>query len=60
MLHATSATVIDSRAPGLAPLARRMGMHDSAKRSAVEELVERYRDVTEAVRAAYERALGIA
>lgn len=59
VLHATSATVLDVRAPGLAQLARRMGLHDGARRSGVEELLERYRDVTEAVRAAYERVLSI-
>jgi glutamate-ammonia-ligase adenylyltransferase len=59
VLHATSATVIDSRAPGLAPLARRLGIHDTPQRTAVEELLERYRDVTEAVRTAYLRVLGV-
>jgi glutamate-ammonia-ligase adenylyltransferase len=59
VLHATSATVIDARSPGLAQLARRMGMHDSARRSALEELLDQYQEVTTAVRAAYERVLGI-
>lgn len=59
VLHATSATVLDVRAPGLAQLARRMGMYDSVRRTGVDELLEHYRDVTEAVRAAYERVLGI-
>lgn len=59
VLHATSATVLDVRAPGLGQLARRMGMHDTGGRTGVEELLERYRDVTEAVRAAYERVLAI-
>lgn len=59
VLHATSSTNIDVRAPGLAPLARRMGMHDSAGETAVDELLARYRDVTESVRRAYERVLGV-
>lgn len=60
ILHATGATVLDVRAPGLTQLARRMGMHDTARRGGVDELLERYRDVAEAVRGAYERTLGIA
>ncbi|MCK6534180.1 MAG: bifunctional [glutamate--ammonia ligase]-adenylyl-L-tyrosine phosphorylase/[glutamate--ammonia-ligase] adenylyltransferase [Polyangiaceae bacterium] len=59
VLHATSATVLDVRAPGLTQLARRMGMHDSGGRTGVDELLERYRDVTDAVRGAYERVLAI-
>lgn len=59
VLHATSATVIDVRAPGLGQLARRMGIYDSARRSGVDELLERYRDVTEAVRASYQRVLSV-
>lgn len=59
VLHASSSTVIDARAPGMAKLARRLGMHDGAQGSAVDELFERYRDVTRAVRAAYSSVLGI-
>lgn len=59
VLHATSATTIDARAPGLIQLARRMGMHDTPQRTGTEELLERYRDVTEAVRSSYARVLGI-
>lgn len=59
VLHASSSTVIDARAPGMAKLARRLGMHDSAQSSAVEELFARYRDVTRAVRSAYLTVLGI-
>ncbi len=58
VLHATSATSIDARAPGILPLARRLGIHASPQRSPQEELLERYRDVTEAVRGVYERVLG--
>ncbi len=47
------------RAPGLGQLARRMGIYDSARRTGVEELLERYKDVTEAVRVAYGRVLSI-
>jgi glutamate-ammonia-ligase adenylyltransferase len=59
VLHATSATGIDARAPGLTQLARRLGMHDTPQRTGTEELLDRYRDVTEAVRGSYERVLGL-
>lgn len=59
VLHATSATGIDARAPGLLQLSRRMGMHDTPQRTGTEELLERYHDVTEAVRKSYEHVLGI-
>jgi hypothetical protein len=36
-----------------------MGMHEQAGVGAVDAMLTRYRDVTEAVRAAYQRVLGI-
>ncbi len=60
VLHSTSSTFIDERAPGLAQLARRMGLASTARESASAALITRYRDVTRAVRAAYEGVLGIA
>jgi glutamate-ammonia-ligase adenylyltransferase len=59
VLHGTSASLIEAGAPGLAPLARRMGMRDSPRASAAEALLERYRAVTRDVRAAYLAVLGI-
>jgi glutamate-ammonia-ligase adenylyltransferase len=59
VLHGTSASLIEAGAPGLAPLARRMGMRDSPRASAAEALLERYRAVTRDVRAAYLEVLGI-
>jgi glutamate-ammonia-ligase adenylyltransferase len=59
VLHGTGSTVIDVGAPSLAKLARRMGLGDAARASAAELLVSRYLDVTRAVRATYERVLGV-
>jgi glutamate-ammonia-ligase adenylyltransferase len=59
VLHGSGSTVIDVNAPGLAPLARRMDFQDGARVLASEQLVERYRDVTGAVRSVYVRVLGL-
>jgi hypothetical protein len=40
-------------------LARRMGYRDAPGMPAVQALLARYRDVTETVRAAYQRVLAI-
>ena len=57
--HGTSATLLEEGAPGLAALARRMGMHDAPRARAGHALLERYLAVTREVRAAYLRVLGI-
>lgn len=59
VLRGSGTTVIDERLPGLAQLARRMGILSSARRSAAQTLILRYLDVTGAVRACYERVLGL-
>jgi hypothetical protein len=59
VLRGIGSTSIDVRRPGLAQLARRMGMHERAGSGAVEALLSRYRDVTEAVRTTYLRVLGL-
>ena len=59
VLHGTSATVLDAHRRGLGQLARRMGIADSAHRNAREALLERYQDVTRAVRGAYKSVLGL-
>jgi glutamate-ammonia-ligase adenylyltransferase len=53
VLHGTSVSLIEEGAPGLLPLARRMGMRDGPRRTAVDALVARYRSVTRDVRQAY-------
>jgi glutamate-ammonia-ligase adenylyltransferase len=53
IVHGSSSSLLDETAEGLLPLARRMGMRDTPRATAIQELVARYRDVTEAVRAAY-------
>ncbi len=59
VLRGTSSSVIQARGPGMPELARRMGYRDTPGMSAVAALLARYRDVTETVRAAYERVLGL-
>jgi glutamate-ammonia-ligase adenylyltransferase len=57
--HGTSVTLLEEGAPGLAPLARSMGLHDAPRATAESALLERYRGVTREVRAAYLRVLGL-
>jgi glutamate-ammonia-ligase adenylyltransferase len=59
VLHGTSVQLIEQGAPGLALLARRMGMRDGPRGTAPELLVQRYREVTRDVRTAYLAVLGI-
>jgi glutamate-ammonia-ligase adenylyltransferase len=54
ILHATPAHLLEESAPGLFPLARRMGIRDRRGSEAAAELLARYREVTDRVRAAYE------
>jgi [glutamine synthetase] adenylyltransferase / [glutamine synthetase]-adenylyl-L-tyrosine phosphorylase len=54
ILHGAAAHLIEETAPGLLPLARRMGIRDRPGSEATAELLARYRAVTERVRAAYE------
>jgi glutamate-ammonia-ligase adenylyltransferase len=58
IVHGSSASLLDENAEGLLPLARRMGMRATPRASATEELVARYREVTEGVRAAYLEVIG--
>jgi [glutamine synthetase] adenylyltransferase / [glutamine synthetase]-adenylyl-L-tyrosine phosphorylase len=57
--HGTSATLLEEGAPGLAALARSMGMHDAPRARAEELLLQRYVAITREARAAYLRVLGI-
>lgn len=59
VLHGSSSSVFDERSPGLARLARRMAIQNSPRAPASEVLVERYRGVTNSVRAAYCRILAL-
>ncbi len=59
VLHGVGASVISADHPGLAQLARRVGLRDRTRSSATDILLTRYRQVTEAVRAAYCRVLGL-
>jgi glutamate-ammonia-ligase adenylyltransferase len=57
--HGTSTTLLEEGAPGLVPLARRMGVRDTPRARAEVLLLERYVNVTRDVRAAYERVLSL-
>jgi glutamate-ammonia-ligase adenylyltransferase len=59
VLHGASASLLEDGAPGLLPLARRMGMRDGPRATAQAALLERYRAVTRDVRAAYLAVLGL-
>jgi glutamate-ammonia-ligase adenylyltransferase len=59
VLHGSGAALLEAGAPGVAPLARRMGMRDEPKRSAEDALLARYVEVTRDVRAAYLAVLGL-
>jgi glutamate-ammonia-ligase adenylyltransferase len=52
-------SIVDARDPGLRALAHRMGYRDGPGLRAVDALLARYRDVTENVRSAYRRVLGV-
>lgn len=54
ILHATPAQLLEEHAPGLFPLARRIGIRDRRGSEAGAELIARYGEVTERVRATYE------
>jgi hypothetical protein len=59
VLHGTSTSLIEEGAPGLALLARRMGMRDGPRGTATEMLLSRYRAITRDVRGAYLAVLGL-
>jgi [glutamine synthetase] adenylyltransferase / [glutamine synthetase]-adenylyl-L-tyrosine phosphorylase len=55
----TNAAVINTHSSGLTQLARRMGFQDWQGQRASQQLMFRYKDVTDGVRASYERVLGL-
>jgi glutamate-ammonia-ligase adenylyltransferase len=59
ILHGGATPLIEDGAPGLPPLARRMGIRGGPQTGAGEALLHRYRAVTEDVRAAYLAVLGV-
>ena len=59
VVHATSIHLIEKNAPGLGPLARRMGMRDDVAQTAAAQLLERYKELTGAVRETYLRVVGV-
>ncbi|MRG91529.1 bifunctional [glutamate--ammonia ligase]-adenylyl-L-tyrosine phosphorylase/[glutamate--ammonia-ligase] adenylyltransferase [Polyangium spumosum] len=58
IVHANASHLLEESAPGLRPLARRMGIRDRPGEQAAGELLARYREVTARVRAVYEDVLG--
>jgi len=52
-----SGAVVDARSQSLPQLARRMGFQDGQGQRASEHLLARYKDVTDSVRASYEKVL---
>ncbi len=59
VVHGTSASFIEEARRALAALARRMGFRDGSNGTGARALVERYRAVTDDVRAAYLGVLGV-
>jgi glutamate-ammonia-ligase adenylyltransferase len=57
IVHADASSLVEERAPGLLPLARRMGIRDRPGAQAAHELLARYREVASRVRQVYESTL---
>jgi glutamate-ammonia-ligase adenylyltransferase len=57
IVHADASSLVEEKAPGLWPLARRMGIRDRPGAQAAHELLARYRQVTARVRHVYESTL---
>ncbi|MDI1481269.1 bifunctional [glutamate--ammonia ligase]-adenylyl-L-tyrosine phosphorylase/[glutamate--ammonia-ligase] adenylyltransferase [Polyangium sp. y55x31] len=57
IVHADASHLLEESAPGLWPLARRMGIRDRPGAQAAVELLARYREVTGRVREVYEAVL---
>jgi glutamate-ammonia-ligase adenylyltransferase len=56
--HGTSVRLVEEGAPGLATLARSLGMRDGPRSRADQALLERYQQITRDVRAAYLGVVG--
>ncbi|MEB2314082.1 MAG: bifunctional [glutamate--ammonia ligase]-adenylyl-L-tyrosine phosphorylase/[glutamate--ammonia-ligase] adenylyltransferase [Sorangiineae bacterium] len=59
VLHGAGSTTIDAGSPGLARLARRMGMPDTSGAPARDALLARYATTTRAIRESYLAVLGL-
>lgn len=57
IVHADASSLVEETAPGLLPLARRMGIRDRPGAEAAFELLARYREVTTRVRRVFESTL---
>ncbi len=58
IVHDVSSSLLDEQATGLLPLARRMGIRSAPRIDPAQELIARYRQVTDAVRGAYLEVVG--
>ena len=59
VVHATSIHLIEADAPGLAPLARRMGFRDGPGSPGTRQLLREYERITAKARETYLRILGV-
>ena len=59
IVHGASVHLLEEGAPGMEELARRIGMRATARASAAEELLDRYRVTTRDVRVAYATVLDV-
>ncbi len=57
VVHKTSLHLLDVRAPGMLPLARRMGWTGAPGRTAPEQLMDRYAKITSSIRDVYLRLM---
>lgn len=57
IVHGDASSLVEETAPGLLPLARRMGIRDRRGARAAHDLLARYREVTTRVRQVYESTL---
>ena len=59
IVHGDSSHLIEAKAAGLEPLARRMGIRELPGMTASQLLLERYRRITGRIRTSYERIVGV-
>jgi glutamate-ammonia-ligase adenylyltransferase len=59
VVHNASIHLLEAEAPGLLPLARRMGLTGAPGRSAANQLMDRYTSITSSVRTTYLKLMGV-
>lgn len=59
VVHNASIHLLEAEAPGLLPLARRMGLTRSPSRSAPDQLLDQYTEITSSVRETYLTLMGV-